>query len=330
MSPDGREASPGPSARSYQHPPGGHLLLTYRGEEPPFRPVVSFLTAGLADNRRLLYLYSQASPPEVKEHLREANLDVDGLLASGQLHFQAAEKHYLNGETLDPDRLVGKLRAALKEAIRDGYDGLYVVGEACRAPEQGELAVSLVEYERRVRDLLAEEAVDALCLYPADQFNDPLLDAMSEVHGEHLHQPEADGKDLKRIRAPNGASAEELSRETSFRALPEALLHVRWPEGLIQACNPAAEEFTGYDRGDLIGSLLDRLFADDKDADAFRRRLTSALDQEYPTRISFPIERADGEIHPTEHVLTPLAEISPDQPGPALLLMREVSESEAS
>lgn len=194
MPSEGREPTSAGAPSKYRLPPSSHLLLTYRGAEPPSRCVLAFLTAGLDGNRRLLYLHDGTDSSGVVGRLREADLDVEQLLSSGQLHLRAAEEFYLYDGTLAPDRLFGKLRGALEDARRDGFDGLQVVGETGWAAYREGIPSRLIEYERRVDEMLSDLPVDALCLYPADQWDDPLLDAMSEHHGDRLHQEETDGE----------------------------------------------------------------------------------------------------------------------------------------
>lgn len=323
MAPDGQDRSTGPSVPHDRHSPEGHLILTYRGEEPPWRPVFSFLTSGAAANGRLLYVYDRTDPADVERRLREARLDVDGLLSSGQLLFQSAEDHYLTGGKFEPEPVIERGRRALEEARRDGFGGLHVVGETGWTAGHDLPVERIVEYERRVGELLSRTPIEALCLYPADRFEDPVLDTLTEVHDEHA-RARSNGRRPIGHGPASASDAERISRETTFRALPVALLHVRWPEGLIQACNDAAVSYTGYDRADLVGSVLERLFADQDDADDFRRRCGEVLDRDRPRGISFPIRAADGEVLPTEHEVIALADASSGEPGAALLVMRDM------
>lgn len=152
---------------------------------------------------------------------------------------------------------------------------------------------------------------------------------MSETHGGPGDPSEADVEATEGKKRGPASAATDLSRETTFRTLPEALFYVQWPEGPITACNPAAEALMGYDRIELVGSSLEHLFADEDEADAFRRRCRSALRADPPARIYCPILTGDGETRPTEHVLTSLPASSSGEPGSVLLLMREVTEQEA-
>lgn len=188
--PAGRSISCSPEPRL---PPSGHLLRTYRREAFPWPSVLSFLMAGLAANRRLLYLHDQSGFRMLEDRLRGADVDVDQLTVSGQLRFEPVKQHYLRDGTLEPDQLIQALRSALVVAIRDGFDGLHVVGEAGRASVRDVSPESLIEYERRVSEVLSPELVEALCLYPAGELDDGLLEALKEVHEEHFPHTEAGG-----------------------------------------------------------------------------------------------------------------------------------------
>lgn len=198
MSPGSADPASGRPPPDSRLPTSGHLLLTYRGEAPPWRSAVSFLTAGLADGRRLVYLHDRSDPGEIAEQLRGADLDVDQLVASGQLHFLAAEDHYAPDDGLEPDHLVQSLRSGLVDSVRSGFDGLQVVAEAGwisdRVPPE-----TLVEFERRADEVLGRELVDILCMYPAEQWDDPVVDALRQVHGEHFHHPGSGAGKLERV-----------------------------------------------------------------------------------------------------------------------------------
>jgi len=322
VTPGEQDRSDDPPVPHFRHSPEGHLCLTYRGDSPPWKPIFLFLTAGLAANGRLLYVCHRTDPAEVERRLREANLNVEGLRTSGQLQFASAEEYYLPDGTFDPARMIENARLALEAARQDGFESLHIVGETGWTVDRDIPAEAIADYERRVAELLRRERIDALCLYPADRFEDPVLDELSEMHDGRLGTA-GTGRSLEGGNGASVSDAEGISRETTFRRLPEALLHVRWPEGLIQACNGAAETYTGYARRDLIGSVLERLIADEEDAEEFRRRCREALEQGESPRITAPIRRADGESLLTEHVLMPLGSGPSAEGGPALLLMRE-------
>lgn len=182
--------SHGPPSESRPAPPG-HLLRTYRGESFPWTSVLSFLTGGIADNRRLLYLYDRSDPETLKERLRGLDVAVDRLRASGQLRIRAAQDHYLRDGALEPDALIQALRSALVDAVRAGFDGLDVVGEVGREAISEVSPTALIEYERRVGEVMSPERVQALCIYPADELDGDLLATLRKVHGKHFPQTES-------------------------------------------------------------------------------------------------------------------------------------------
>lgn len=198
MSPGNVDPSSGRPPTDSRLPTSGHLLLTYRDETPPWRSVVAFLMAGVADDRRLVYLHDRSDPGEIVEQLRGADLDVDQLITSGQLLFLAAEEHYVRDSGSEPDHLVQALRSGLVDAVRSGFDGLQVVGEAGWVGDSVPTG-TLVEFERRADEVLGRELVDVLCLYPAEEWDDPVLDALSEVHEEHFHHTGSDDGELERL-----------------------------------------------------------------------------------------------------------------------------------
>lgn len=151
---------------------------------------------------------------------------------------------------------------------------------------------------------------------------------MSPSPENPIDPPDADVQPPEQTDGAPTPAATDLFHDTTFQALPEALFEIDWSEGLITACNPAAEALTGYDREDLVGSSLERLFPDEKNPDVFRSRCRMALSDDQSARICFPIQGRDGETHPTEHVLASLDRATTGGEGAVLLLMREVTEEE--
>lgn len=325
MAPDEEDRPSGHSVPDYRGLPEGHLILTYRGDSLPWPSIASFLAAGLAGDARLVYLFDRTSRSDVERRLRESSLDVDALLSSGQLQVEPAEEHYVPGGRFEPARRIEDARRALEAATRDGFSGLRVAGEMGWTADRDIPVETLTDYERRVDELMSREAIEGLCIYPADRFESPVLEALDVLHDEHL-RGHANGASAGVRDGEWASDAEHVSRETTFRALSIPLLHVRWPEGLIQACNAAAVSYTGYDRAELVGSVVDRILPDEDEAEGFRRRCRRALQGEEPPRFSFPIRRVDGEPLPTEHEVIPLTDPTSGEPGQALLVMRESTE----
>lgn len=118
----------GPMARDAPDVPG-ISFCTYRGERLPWASISSFLLADSAANERLQYQFDGTDPDEARRRLAEAGLDVDRMLAWGQLQFRAAEEHYLPDGVFDPRSQIESARRALTEATRDGFEGLRSVGE---------------------------------------------------------------------------------------------------------------------------------------------------------------------------------------------------------
>lgn len=198
MSPRNPDPATGRPPPELGLPSTGHLLLTYRGDAPPWRPVVSFLVAGIADDRRLVYLHDRSEPEDLEDRLRGADLDVDQLVTSGHLQFLAAADYQSGDGEIEPDHLVQSLRSGLVDAVRAGFDGLQVVGEAGWISDRVS-PETLVEFERRADEVLGAELVDILCMYPSEEWDAPVLDALKEVHGGHFHHTGSGGGGLERV-----------------------------------------------------------------------------------------------------------------------------------
>ena len=101
-----------------------------------------------------------------------------------------------------------------------------------------------------------------------------------------------------------------LLLEKTFASLDDAVFIIDSTTRIIIMCNPAAERIFGYTKLELIGRNTEFLHLEKTMYERFAQKVMSALDTTNMFQGEFPLRRKNGEIFPSEHVLTQIMDES--------------------
>jgi hypothetical protein len=110
------------------------------------------------------------------------HLDVERLLASGQLAIEPAERHYTAAGGFDPDSAIANWRDLVDQALREQWRGLRVAGEAAWLFARADARERWAAYELRFDLLTARLPLTGMCCY--DQ-REPEWAAATLAHAVH-------------------------------------------------------------------------------------------------------------------------------------------------
>ncbi len=146
-----------------------HQCLIYKGSPAPHLPGLSALIRQkLTENYRCLYLNSPSMVASIRPCLSDSGIDVTKEVAKGSLVLSSDNSHLANGR-FNIDRMLGMLEEALRQALHDGYQGLWATGDMSLefGPERD--FSKLLDYEWRLEEFLQERpALCGICQYHAD------------------------------------------------------------------------------------------------------------------------------------------------------------------
>ncbi len=149
---------------------GRHQCFIYEGNPSHHLPaLVAAIRAKLENNYRCLYLNSPSIVEMMRHQLAESHVDVAQNLARGALVL-SSEPVVSEDGLFDTEGMILKLEEAVKQALRDGYKGLFATGDM-----SWELGVNkdnfskLLEYEWRLEKLFQmQPALSGICQYHHD------------------------------------------------------------------------------------------------------------------------------------------------------------------
>lgn len=159
---------------SDQDTPAGpfrHQCLIYQG--PPSRQLPSLaatIRRMLGANHRCLYLNSPAMVAGMASCLAAQDIDVAHEVSKNSLVLSSDRSHLSNGN-FDVDEMIGKLEDAVRQALKDGYKGLWATGDMSWEFGSERNLQKLLRYERELEELFRRQ---------------PLLCGICQYHGDLL------------------------------------------------------------------------------------------------------------------------------------------------
>lgn len=161
---------------------GEHVCGIYHTEEEFRHQIAKFLSDGLAQHEKVVYITHSHTAHHLKEVLRAAGADVEGTMRSGQLVFITSADAYLADGTFDPDRMLDLLRETEREALAAGYHGVRATGEMTWALGGDPGSERLIEYEAKLNSFYPRSKVRGICQYDARRFSAETLLEIVQNH----------------------------------------------------------------------------------------------------------------------------------------------------
>lgn len=140
-----------------------HVILFYTNPREKYDILFTYLKAGLERGEAAAYVAGQEHPEQIKQAMREFNIDVEQYEKNGALRVIDYTDWYIIDGKFDMPKTIGLWKKLLDESTAKGFKGLRVTGEmACFF--ENKMVKELVEYERALHRSL-EIPLTAICAY---------------------------------------------------------------------------------------------------------------------------------------------------------------------
>lgn len=161
---------------------GQHACLLYDGKDDPLATVAPFVAGGFDAGERCIYVVGEQDPVRIQRSLEAVGIDVAARLASGALVLVSRwEVSFPEGE-FDPAAMIGFVRQAIAQCLKDGFTGLRVIAEMTWALQMGVGANRLIHYEALGNHLYPGEPLVAVCMYDRSRFPAEVCRDAMRVH----------------------------------------------------------------------------------------------------------------------------------------------------
>lgn len=126
-----------------------HMMFIYKNQETKYNVLCNYVKSGLKNNEAALYVCSQANPQQIKNTLKQYDIDVDKYERSQALNVLEYSDFYMKNGKFSIPNCIGLWKKYYKEARDNGYQALRVTTEtACFFKHNSEEA--LVKYEKKI------------------------------------------------------------------------------------------------------------------------------------------------------------------------------------
>ena len=164
-----------------QVPEGQHICYIYTDDAERRRVMAKYLEGGLLADEKLLYLVDVMTPEEMIDCLEDLGVDVRR--QSQKLQIIDAATAYCPTGRFNADGTLDLIRQFYHQAKDQGYAGARGTGEMSWCLVEGRAdEASLMEYEARLNQLVAEHPYTACCQYDASRFDGALIMDVLSVH----------------------------------------------------------------------------------------------------------------------------------------------------
>ena len=161
---------------------GDHVCCIYATDDEHRQVVTSFLRHGLERHEKALYVIDARSVETIAGYLRAENMEVERLIASGQLLFLSKDESYLKDGCFDPDRMIAMLSAEMAATERAGFAALRITVEMTWALRGMPGSDRLIEYEIKLNQFFPAHRALALCQYDRRRFPASILLDILRTH----------------------------------------------------------------------------------------------------------------------------------------------------
>lgn len=146
-----------------------HQCVIYAGAPSQLLPALAARMRQMLDaNYRCLYLNSPAMLAGMSSYLAAQGIDVAHEKAQRRILFSSDQSHH-SGGGFDVEDMIYTLEAAVADAMRDGYTGLWASGDMMWEFGTERNLPKLGEYERRLEELFDRQpTLCGICQYHCD------------------------------------------------------------------------------------------------------------------------------------------------------------------
>jgi len=156
-----------------------HICAFFNGIDEEHRVLRSFIKEGLDGGEKELHIVEPGLRDEHLRRLAEAGIDVERVIATGQLELWSWHDSYLRGERFDQDDMLALVEDVIQSSAAAGYPVARLLGHMEWALLDRPGVEDLLEYETRVNYLLYPYANPVVCAYDLSRFGAQVaMDAM--------------------------------------------------------------------------------------------------------------------------------------------------------
>jgi hypothetical protein len=181
--------------------PGDHACAVVDSDEQHWEVASGYVSAGLERREKVFYFDGERTAEPLLRRLREADIDVDRAVDTGQLVVMPPNPAHGCREQV-AQALRDQVRESIENAIREGYRAVRLTDEPAAAPLHP--VDRLGELDSMIHDVVRDRPVTMLCQYDRRHWSASDLEELGGLHPVEVVAPALYDDGLLRVtrRAP--------------------------------------------------------------------------------------------------------------------------------
>ena len=160
---------------------GTHVAQLYKNKSDLSEILIPYITKGLEENEKALWITSEISVSEAANSIVEAHPNIETYLDNGQLEIFSHQDWYMPNGHLDNKAVIDASFNKYESALTNGYSGLRVVGTAQWM--QYDRWDALIDLEELIDKSISNEKILLICTYKHDKSCDDRIADVINHHG---------------------------------------------------------------------------------------------------------------------------------------------------
>jgi PAS domain S-box-containing protein len=160
-----------------------HMSLIYDNFQEWQAFVYSFISLGLEQNEKCLYVYDTHSAKQLRDTLRSSGIDIAAAESSGQLVLVHGSRFHIKEGFFDPDKMLDLLIQETRNALKKGFKALRVTTETEWVLQQFPGSDKILECESKSNQgLCLIYPCFYVCQYERVKFTTEMIKGIMQTH----------------------------------------------------------------------------------------------------------------------------------------------------
>jgi len=166
--------------------PGDHACAVVDSDEQHWEVAAGYVSAGLIQREKVVYFDGERTVEPLLRRLREADVDVDRAVDTGQLVVLPPDTAESSRERA-AEAVRNQVRESIEDALRQGYHAVRLTDEPAAAGRSP--AHRLGELDRMIHEVVRDRPVTMLCQYDRRYWSSSDLHQLGELHPVEVIAP---------------------------------------------------------------------------------------------------------------------------------------------
>lgn len=174
---------------------GVHICQIFNEDDERHDALLNYILSGLKAEENTACFSEKETKQTLYGFFEKNGISYTDAEEKGKFVLSKTSSTYFEGNTFDPDRMLGLLEKFYHKSCLQQRSGARVIGEMAPEIEHIEGGSRLLEYESKVTLLLKKYPVTSVCQYDARAFNGSTIMDILKVHplmivrGSVVHNP---------------------------------------------------------------------------------------------------------------------------------------------